>query len=112
MSEIGTSGFNSFSTPLSQFDPSAYRSLVEVVEKFTVQTHSFKKKMAAMGVEIDKLQVKLDANPSNQNLKQIIAKKEQALDGLDKVLEEIREGYFSTGKAVGDQMQAFLNITV
>ncbi len=112
MSESSTSGFNNFSSPLSQFDPSAYRSLVEVVEKFTVQSHPYKKKMAAMGVEIDKLKAKSDIRPKDQDLKQMIAKKEQALDGLDKILEEIREGYFSTGKAVGDQMQAFLNITV
>lgn len=112
MSGITSLGINN-PAPLAfkAMDPEHYKNFTGVYEDFSSQGDHFKKLMAQISSDLEKLKAKFASNRS-ESLAKIIQNKEKTMESLNQVFGNVREAYFSRGAALGERVQAYLNIAV
>ena len=83
--------------------------MVGFYDKFTESTRGVKLVMARMQLELDKLQDKAKSHDS-ESLRQLIARKSQELETVNKTIEKDRDSYFSEGEMIGKKVQAYMSL--
>lgn len=110
MNPINT-GFSNYSQPLSMYSKGTYDDLVGIYSDFTNKAHDFKKMLSKKYEDLAKLKKKYHQTKSQQ-LAELIQKKENTLGMLNKTLEEARDGYFSEGDTMAQQVKVYMDMAL